>query len=300
MKVLVTGGRGFIGKHCVSLLMAKGYEVHAVSSTPQHSTSGVKWHQANLLDLNQTRRLIRTVRPTHLLHLAWVTEHGNYWTSAKNLSWVQASLELIHQFTDSDGQRIVTAGTCAEYEWSYDIYSESTTPCRPTSLYGTAKYSTQLILESWSKLKGLSSAWGRVFFAYGPGENSFRIVPSVIHALIHGKPTYCMHGELLRDFLYVEDVAAAFVALLESETQGPVNIASGTAISLKDMVYAIADHIGRKDLVHLGSSLGRVKEPQKLVADVSRLRNEVGFLPIFELKKGIDLSVDFIRRQEGI
>lgn len=295
MKVLVTGGRGFIGQHCVSQLSAKGYEVHVVSSSPQVNTFGVQWHQSNLLDLTQTRNLVRAVKPSHLLHFAWNTEHGNYWTASDNLSWVQASLVLMQEFTETGGVRFVSAGTCAEYDWTFDVCNETATPCRPTTLYGTAKYSTQLILNSWSSLNGLSSAWGRIFFLYGPGENSSRIVPSVIHALLRGETAHCINGEQLRDFLYVEDVATAFVALLESETKGVVNIASGVAVELKDIVYTIAEHLGRQDLVQLGTIPSSITNPRKLIADVRRLKDEVGFEPSFKLKQGIDLSINSIK-----
>jgi nucleoside-diphosphate-sugar epimerase len=295
MKVLVTGGRGFIGHHCVSKLTAKGYEVHAVSTAPQVENLGVQWHQANLLDLTQTRNLVRTVKPSHLLHMAWNTNPGTYWNASENLNWVQASLGLLHEFTETGGERFVSAGTCAEYDWTYEMCNEITTPCRPTTLYGTAKYSTQLLVDSWANLNGLSSAWGRIFFLYGPGENSSRIVPSVIHSLLQGKTAFCTHGEQLRDFLYVEDVAAAFVALLESDTEGVVNIASGEPIALKDIVYAIAEQLGRQDLVQLGAIPSSTSDPKKLIANVERLKREVGFEPSFKLKQGINLSINSIK-----
>ena len=241
MKILLTGGRGFIGQHCITQLLAKGYEVHAVSSTPQSSTTGVQWHHANLLDTTETRALVRVVKPSHLLHFAWYTEHGTYWTARENLSWVQASFALMHEFAESGGQRFVAAGTCAEYDWSHDLCAEATTPCRPSTVYGAAKYSTQLLLEAWAKQIGLSSAWGRIFLLYGPGECPSRLAPSVINSLLRGEPALCTHGEQLRDFMYVADVAAGFVALLESEARGAVNIASGEAVPLKALVFSIAD-----------------------------------------------------------
>jgi len=189
MKVLVTGGRGFIGQHCLAQLVAKGYEVHAVSSRPQFSTPGVQWHQADLLDLTQIGPLVRNLKPSHLIHLAWHTEHGKYWAARENLNWVQASLALMYEFTKSGGQRFVAAGTSAEYDWSYALCSEAKTPCRPATLYGTAKFSTGLLLESWSSQSGLSGAWGRIFFLYGPGEYPSRLVPSVINSLLRGEPT---------------------------------------------------------------------------------------------------------------
>lgn len=296
MKVLVTGGRGFIGQHCLAQLLAKGYEVHAVSSTPRSSMAGVQWHQANLLDIIQTRALIRTVKPSHVLHLAWYTEHGKFWTARENLNWAQASLALIREFTDSGGQRFVAAGTCAEYDWSYDLCSEASTPCRPMTLYGAAKHSTHLLFEAWAKQTGLSSAWGRIFFLYGPGEYRSRLVPSVVNSLLCGEAALCTHGEQVRDFMYVVDVAAGFVALLESEVRGAVNIASGEPVSLKDLVYSIADQLDRRDLVRLGAIPSSINEPAELIANVGRLSDEVCFKPSYKLEQGIALTIKSVKK----
>jgi nucleoside-diphosphate-sugar epimerase len=296
MKVLVTGGRGFIGRHCLERLLAKGYEVHAVSSSPPTLGKGVHWHQANLLDIAQTKIILRDVKPTHLLHLAWCTEHGKYWTSADNLNWISASLALIREFTDLNGQRLVSAGSCAEYDWAYTKCFESETPCRPCTLYGASKHSVQMIFDAWAKQTGLSNAWGRVFFLYGPGEHPSRLVPTVIQSLLRGKPALCTHGEQVRDFMYVADVAASFVALLErDEVEGAINIASGQAIQLKALLYSIADQLDRRDLVRLGARPTGANEPVELIADVARLRDEVGFRPSYELSHGVFLSIESVR-----
>jgi nucleoside-diphosphate-sugar epimerase len=296
MKVLVTGGSGFIGQHCLAQLRSKGYEVHVVSSKPPLRIAGLQWHQANLLDITQIKDLVYKVKPSHLLHLAWYTEHGKYWTSQENFKWVQASLTLLHEFTESGGQRFVVAGTCAEYDWSYDIYAESSTPCRPWTLYGAAKYSMEILLESWSRQTGLSSACGRIFLLYGPGESPSRLVPSVVNSLLLGEPALCTHGGQVRDFMYVADVAAGFIALLESDVRGPVNIASGEAVSLRDVVYTIADKLNRRDLVRLGYVSSNINEPAKMIADVGRLRDEVGFVPSFELEQGIALTIESMKK----
>jgi nucleoside-diphosphate-sugar epimerase len=297
MKVLVTGGRGFIGRHCLLQLIAKGYEVHAVSSSPPARAEGVNWHRANLFDIVQTKLVLRAVKPTHLLHLAWCTEHGQYWTSTENLSWIHASLALMREFTDLGGQRLVAAGTCAEYDWSHTKCSESRTPCRPSTLYGASKLSVQITLEAWAKQAALSTAWGRVFFLYGPGEHPSRLVPTVIHSLLRGEPALCTYGEQVRDFMYVADVAASFVTLLErDEVEGAINIASGQAIQLKALLFSIADQLDRRDLIRLGARPTGVNEPVELIADVARLRDEVGFKPSYELGHGISLTIESERR----
>ena len=296
MKVLLTGGRGFIGRQCLAQLLAKGYEVHAVSSTPQPIKTGVQWHQVNLLDTDEAKALVRVVKPSHLLHFAWYTEHGSYWTAKENLNWIHASFTLMNEFADMGGQRFVATGTCAEYDWSNELCSEASTPCKPATVYGAAKYSTHLLLEAWARHTGLSSAWGRIFMLYGPGEYSFRLAPSVINSLLRGEPALCTHGKQVRDFMYVEDVAAGFISLLESDVRGVVNIASGEGVPVKALVYNIADQLGRRDLVKLGAIPTRVNEPATLIADVGRLRDEVGFRPSYNLENGISLTIESIKK----
>jgi nucleoside-diphosphate-sugar epimerase len=100
----------------------------------------------------------------------------------------------------------------------------------------------------------------------------------------------------MRDFLYVQDVADAFVALLESEVTGAVNIGSGQAIAIKEVVYKIADLIGRSDLVQLGAIPSAAKEAPLLVADVTRLSNEVGYVSQFDFETGLMETVNWWKK----
>jgi nucleoside-diphosphate-sugar epimerase len=239
--------------------------------------------------------LTQKVKPTHVLHFAWIATPGKFWTAPENLDWVKATIYLMQMFYEQGGQRVVMAGSCAEYDWSYSQCSELSTPCRPATLYGTAKLSAQIILEAWTRRTGMSGAWGRIFFLYGPDEYSSRLVPSVINSLINGEPALCTHGEQIRDFMYVKDVAAAFVALLNSGVQGVVNIASGVPVSLKDVIYGISDQLKRPDLVRLGSISANLSEPKVLVADITRLNDEVGFRRQFKLSDGIALTISSMK-----
>lgn len=292
-RVLLTGASGFIGRHALSALLARGYEVHAVSSKPvaaELQFEGVRWHHADLL-AGQGTRLVNLIGPTHLLHLAWYTAPGKFWASAENLRWVQASLELLGGFAECGGRRAVVAGSCAEYDWQHGICSEETTRLAPATLYGACKQGLGLIFEAFARQMGMSAAWGRIFFLYGPYEYPERLVASVVRALLQNERARCSHGEQVRDLLFSQDVGEAFVALLDSEVTGAVNIASGNAVALRDVVARIGEKLGRQDLIQLGALSVPANDPPVLVADVSRLREEVGWQPRYDLERGLDATI---------
>ncbi len=298
--VLVTGAKGFIGRHCLPLLTAKGYDVHAVNivRSDDEAVPGIHWHVADLLNQDAVKSLLAKVQPTHLLHFSWHTEHGKYWTSLENFRWVQASLELLQAFAQNGGTRVVMAGSCAEYEWKFDRYSEQETPRVPATVYGTAKHALQLMLDSFSRQTGMSSAWGRIFHLYGPYEDPRRLVSSVICSLLQGKEAKCSHGRQLRDFLYVEDVARAFVEILDSELTGAVNIGSGKATSIHDIVEAIGSQIGRKELIQFGALPAPVNDPASLVADVRRLES-IGWSPEWTMDDGLKETIRWWKMKSG-
>jgi nucleoside-diphosphate-sugar epimerase len=294
-RVLVTGAAGFIGGRCLPILVSNDFEVHAVDISTPKMPDGLYWHQVDLLDPRQTYELLASIQPTHLLHLAWYAKPGDYWNSTENVRWVEGSLHLLRAFQQSGGKRVVMAGTCAEYDWGEGYCSEYTTSLNPSTLYGTCKNALQHIVKDFSQVTELSSAWGRLFFLYGPYENPNRLVSSIIIDLLRHKKAPCSHGEQLRDFLHVEDVASAFVALLMSDVIGPVNIASGLPIAIKDVIFLIADTLGERKLIGLGEIPVNDKEPQALFADTKRLSREVLWSPRYDIKNGIQKTIEWWR-----
>ena len=295
-RVLLTGATGFIGRHAIAPLVAKDYEVHIVSSKTIDAPEGAHSHRADLLDSKETASLMTEVRPTHLLHFAWYAEPGKFWSSSENFRWLEASIALLRHFRQAGGQRVVMAGTCAEYDWDYGYCSEPVTPCRPATTYGVCKNALQETLRAYCAEEQLSSAWGRIFFLYGPNEHSARLISSVITSLLRGEVARCTHGNQLRDFMHVEDVASAFVALLDSTVEGPLNIASGRPVSLREVVRAAADYIGARERVQFGAIPAQANEPPLLAGDCRRLSNEVGWQPQYSIRAGIEQTVDWWKR----
>ena len=297
-RVLVTGAWGFIGRRTLPLLSARGFEVHAVTSREiVPGDREVTWHRADLLDGRQIESLIGTIAPTHLLHLAWIATPGIYQASAENLRWLEASVHLLHSFSTGRGERLVAAGSCAEYDWRYGYCTEDLTPTAPQSLYGTSKLALEMILRAHAKESRVSVAWGRIFFPYGPHEHPNRLVASVIKSLLTGKPAECTDGKQVRDYVFVDDVADAFVTLLDSDVDGIVNIASGRGVAVKDIVSKIGEILERCDLVRLGALESPSAEAPLIVGDIRRISDRVHWSPQFDLDRGLQLSVEWWRKQ---
>jgi nucleoside-diphosphate-sugar epimerase len=292
---LVTGATGFVGRHAISALQSRDFAIHTASSDPLEG-SAARHHVCDLLEPDTVDNLLGEVRPTHLLHLAWFAQPNLYWTSEENLRWVSASLHLARAFRRAGGTRLVGAGSCAEYEWTGSRCSEAASRLAPATLYGTSKHALQLVLSAWAREVGMSVAWGRLFFLYGPYEQPVRLVPTVIRAALDKAPIRCTAGTQVRDFQHVADAAGALVALLDSEVTGPVNVASGHAVPVKNVVHAIADRLDASHLVELGALPLAASEPAAIEADVTRLREEVGWRDRFGLAEGLADTIAWWQR----
>jgi nucleoside-diphosphate-sugar epimerase len=300
-RVLITGATGFIGRHCLQILTTKGYDVHAVSrrASPESALPRLTWHERNLLLPGCPTDLIAKVKPECLLHLAWYTVPAKYWEARENVEWVRASLELFHAFADNGGSRLVAAGTCAEYGSVDGECKENKTPLFPTTLYGVSKHGLERILYFWSLRTGMSSAWGRTFFLYGPHEHPSRVVAYVVLSLLRGEPALCSEGTEVMDFMQVTDAASAFVSLLESKVQGPVNIGSGRPVSLHRVLEEIGAQLSKLDLIRFGTR-GSKHASQAFWANTQRLANEVGWKPQYDLAGGIRQTIEWWRSQAVI
>jgi nucleoside-diphosphate-sugar epimerase len=301
-RLLITGATGFLGVPCVRAA-SEHFEVHAAARqcgplapraemATARGANGPHYHPCDLLEPGAAVRLVEEARPTHLLHLAWIATPGVYWTSPENHRWAEASKHLLTAFAETGGRRAVIAGTCAEYDWTAaGVCNESTTPARPATVYGRCKNE----LRRWCEGCGVPVAWARLFFLYGPREHPARLVPSVARALLAGQVAECSEGSQRRDFLHTADVADALLTLLRSDITGPVNVGSGEPVAVRTVIETIARECGRPDLVRLGARPMPANEPPLLVADVTRLRDELGWRPRVSLDAGLRECIEWWR-----
>lgn len=299
-RVLVTGATGFIGSHCLGVLVDRQYEVHAVSRRPPvGGNPAVTWHAADLLRPGAAADLIDRVRPTHLLHLAWFVIPGKLIGAPENLDWVTASLELVRRFAEAGGARLCVCGSGYEYDWAHGYCTEDLTPCVPDTVYGACKHALHEMVRTYANGRELSAAWARVFFLYGPHEHPERLVPSVIRSILRGEPARCSHGRQIRDYLHVQDVADGLVAVLDSDLRQAVNVSSGQATTLGEIASTIGRLTGRAELVQLGAIPARANDVPLVVGSNARAAS-LGWRPRYDLEAGLRQTIDWWRRHECV
>lgn len=290
MKVLLTGTAGFVGSHVARELVREGHEVHAVVRPTtdlgriEDLRDSLHFIQGDILDSSFVPS------PSVFdccIHLAWYVEPGKYLQSPLNKDWVTASLRLARFLQGAGCRRFIATGTCFEYAPSDPPQRESS-PTKLSTPYVQAKLE---LLEALQSLD-IETAWVRLFYQYGPGEDPRRLVPVVINNLLRGQEMKLVPGERVRDFLHIEDVARAVCAIAGSNLTGAVNIGSGVPTTVREIALNIGEILHRVDLLKIGALPYGPTEPMDLLADNTKLRG-TGWSQRYALEEGLHETIDW-------
>eukprot|EP01036_Dinobryon_divergens_P052488 gene52488-70187_t len=271
-RILVTGGSGFVGRQCLQALIAYADgEIHAVSRSGQGPFDDcITWHAADLRDPEACRGLIARVRPSHLLHGAWIATPGVYAQSPENALWLSAGEALLDAFGRAGGERFTGIGSSAEY-------GPSDTPCHPdntlllpTTAYAPAKVAMAKAAHAAGQRYGFSTAWGRLFLPYGPHDAAARLIPSLLAAFRERRRVPMSDGLQIRDFIFMPDAGPVYAKVLLTGETGAFNVGSGQGTSIRDAALLLARMCDAEDLLDFGALPRREGEPAVLVADMER------------------------------
>lgn len=297
MRVFVTGASGFIGSHVTRALIREGHTVLALISR-----DNPKWRLQDVQDkfeilqgrLDATDILhegIQKFQPDACIHLAWYAEPGKYLHSEKNIASLFESISLFKILKSAECQKIVMAGTCAEYDSDYGYLYEET-PTNPATLYAAAKLSCYLLCQQMARSSDINFAWGRIFFPYGPQENQGRLIPGSICSLLQNKRFHASSGEQLRDFIFIEDVADAFCQLLGTDSEGIFNISSGIPLTVRFLLESIENMIGTRDLIEYNSVQQRSWDPPFICGANGKLKT-LGWQTRYSLNQGLSKTIQY-------
>lgn len=283
-KLILTGGSGLIGKEAIEPLKNSGFDIYALTIDKENPDNGVNWINCNIFDADSARKAFESIKPSHLLNFAWATTE-DYLTSDINFDFLKAGLNLLKYFTENGGKRAVFAGTCFEYKFK-DTPLKETDEVRPQTVYAKCKNYLRELSELYCAQNGVNFGWGRIFYVYGHGENEKRLTAHIIKSIKENKAVTITNGSLIKDYIYSKDIANGFVKFLDGDAEGIVNICTGKGVTLADYALAIANKLGRPDLIKILNE--PTNQPPVIVGDNSRLTNEVGYHIQYSLDQAID------------
>jgi dTDP-6-deoxy-L-talose 4-dehydrogenase (NAD+) len=265
-RVFITGGRGFVGRQIVHALARRGVEVHALirpgQPKPDGATAAIEC--ADLFAEPVGFWIEAFSGMNAVVHAAWYAEPGKYLMSPKNLGCLAGTMRMAEAAVAAGMPRFVGIGTCVEYALS-DTPLAPTSPLEPSTPYGAAKAAAYLALSRNLPEQGISFAWCRLFYLYGPGEDPRRLVPMLHLKLAAGEPVALSRGTQIRDYLDVVEAGDQIARVALGTQAGALNICSGDPISIADLARRVASEYDAGALLKFGAMPERENDPPFIV-----------------------------------
>ncbi|MEJ2632450.1 MAG: GDP-mannose 4,6-dehydratase [Acidihalobacter sp.] len=285
-EVLVTGASGFTGRHLIQALKREGCRVVALGLRASEADVSI---QCDLTDSDAVRKALSTCSPTYVVHLAALSfvAHGD--PEAFYRVNVLGTLNLLEAVAGQDAspKKILIASSANVYgQPDQSVLDEQTCPA-PVNHYACSKLAMEHMVRTW--FERLPIVITRPFNYTGPGQDGRFLVPKIIdHFRRRESQIELGNLDVSRDFSDVSDVVAAYVALLTSPvSSATVNICSGVAISLREIVEMAEEMAGYRIDIHVNPAFVRKNEIPSLRGDNALLRKLVGSAPATPLRETI-------------
>ena len=306
MKVLVTGGAGFIGSHVVDRLIGAGHEVAVVDDLSTGHREFVNPRATlHLIDIRSPKlsEVFEAERPQAVIHLAAQAEvrrsvEDPALDAAINIGGTLNLLTCCRRYKIA---RVVYAGTGgAVYGDTAVLPTPEDHPTRPASPYGISKLIAEHYLTCWGLLYGVAGIALRYANVFGPRQNPLGeagVVAIFAHRILRGEPiTINGDGEQTRDYVYVEDVAEANLRALErTDVTGAVNLGTGIETSVNALLRRLEAVAGVKTEAHHGPP--KPGEQRRSVLDASAAKRLLGWTPQVTLDEGLRRTLNYFKQE---
>lgn len=301
MKLFITGASGFVGAATVGLALRAGHQVAAPvrpeSAAPRLEPFAGRYRRLplDLRDAAAVADAMAEFRPDVVLHSAW-------WGVANSARFdrrqvadnIETACALTEAAAAAGASAFIGVGSQGEYGAGSSM-REDALP-QPTSLYGASKVAAFYLTRQLCAQAGLRHAWLRLFSVYGPGDNDNWLIPMLIGEMLAGRRPRTTLGLQAWDWLHVEDVARALLAVAETpKAEGLFNLGSGRAVVVKSVIERIRDLAAPGMELVYGEIPYRPDQVMHMQADISRLTAATGWTPSIPIEDGLASTVAWYR-----
>ncbi|HEY7531348.1 MAG TPA: NAD-dependent epimerase/dehydratase family protein [Nitrospiraceae bacterium] len=307
MKVLVTGGAGFIGSHIVDRLLLEGHEVVAVDNLStgkrRNLNRACRFYKVDIQSWRM-ERIFRNERPSIVMHLAAQMDvrrsvEDPMFDAQVN---VLGMLNVLQQSVKHGVRKIIFSSSGGAIYGEQEVFpAPETHVTQPLSPYGLSKLCGEQYLSYYQRVGGIQMVNLRYANVYGPRQDPHGeagVVAIFIQKLLNNEQAVINgNGRQTRDFVFVEDVVEANLAVMGQETQGTYNVGTGIETSINDLFRILVEHTGAKcKELHGPAKKG---EQARSVIDSTKLRHDLSWEPRVDLTEGLKRTVTFFQERMG-
>ncbi|HET9418005.1 MAG TPA: UDP-glucose 4-epimerase GalE [Chthoniobacterales bacterium] len=306
MKILVTGGAGYIGSICAELLLNEGHEVTIADNLSEGHRRAVdaraRFIEADLQDRQRTLSILRETKPEAVMHFAAsalvaesMRDPSKYFRSN-----IGNGINLLDAIIAVGCGRIIFSSTCAIFGPPERLPLDEMLPQRPINPYGESKLVFEKILRWYREIHGLNSVSLRYFNAAGASEKfgedhreETHLIPNVLKVALGQKPRVEVFGTdydtpdgtCIRDYIHIIDLARAHILALQSAKSEFYNLGTGGGSSVREVINCCRKITGRK--IDIVEKPRRPGDPPRLIASSDKIKRELGWKPQFQSLEAI-------------
>ncbi len=298
LRVVITGGAGFIGSHVVDLFIKNGFEVLVIDDLSRGKVENLNekanFVRADIRDIKTVRKTMEDFKPLVVCHLAAQVSVSSSLTNPVNDASINicGTITIAEEAYRAGAEKIIFASSAAVYGSPENLPVSEDDRLQPVSPYGVSKKAAEDYLRLISDKYGREFSILRLSNVYGPGQvfgNDSGVVPAFIESFTNnGRANLYGFGKMVRDFVYVKDVARAFFMAFSKEG-GIFNISSGNGTEIREVFELIKRQFRGKDANLLPPRKGEI---EKMILDSSKAFQKLRWRPRVSLEEGIKVTID--------
>jgi UDP-glucuronate 4-epimerase len=314
VKVLITGGAGFIGCHLSRRFIEKGHDVTVVDMLHSYysierkkrqlhfieEAGSFSFYQLNLLDEKKTMQLFRELKPEVIVHLAAIP--GVTPSLEQPLEYVdydiKATINVLKAAGEAETRHVVFASSSSIYgnQHGGPVKEEMATG-QVVSPYAAAKYSAESFCRAYQHLYGFQLTILRFFTVYGPWGRPDMAMAKFIQAALKGQEIFLYGTHTTRDYTYIEDIINGIEASVHHEHETEIfNLGSSHPVAIEQLVSILTDHFPKLKSIQKGKRAGDVNHTW---ADISKANKMLGYEPQVTIEEGIRRTVEWFKAYEA-